>query len=313
MEHAAAELRVVLPTELVALIDFSTLKLCPGSFIDQTLGGSQSDLLFSAQLAGKPALLYLLFEHQSTPDRLLALRLLRYVVRVLERHVDEAATVSAALPLPVVVPVVLYHGEVGWSAPTRLEDLFDSQLIAEAGISELIPRLGFVLDDLSQVSDEELAARALGLLPLLTLWALRDARSPERLERSFARWASTMAALLEAPDGREAFGTIFRYIALVADDSVAAILSRALESAEPEIKDTLMTLAEKWKAEGEARGRAEGKAEGKAELLRKLLALKFGELTETADQRIASASEAELDRYVERVLTADTLDAVLEG
>jgi predicted transposase YdaD len=60
-----------------------------------------------------------------------------------------------------------------------------------------------------------------------------------------------------------------------------------------------MTIAEKWKAEGEAKGRAEGKAEGKAETLRKLLTLKFGALPEGTARRIASAS------------TADTLDAVV--
>jgi predicted transposase/invertase (TIGR01784 family) len=63
--HAAAELRAVLPPTLVREIDFSTLELCSGSYVDQALLGSQSDLLFSAKVAGKPALLYLLFEHQS--------------------------------------------------------------------------------------------------------------------------------------------------------------------------------------------------------------------------------------------------------
>ena len=81
----------------------------------------------------------------------------------------------------------------------------------------------------------------------------------------------------------------------------------------------MTTIAEKWEAEGEARGRAQGKAEGKAEgraqgkaeTLRKLLTLRFGELSEASELRIASASEEELDRWVERVLTADTLNAVI--
>jgi predicted transposase/invertase (TIGR01784 family) len=332
VEHAAAEFRAVLPAKLVARTDFSTLALCPGSYVDEALSGSQSDLLFSARVAGKPALFYVLFEHQSGPDKLMPLRLLGYVVRILMRYVDEANAASDALPLPVVVPVVLHHGEAGWSVAARLEDLFDHQLVQDAGLTELIPRLGFVLDDLTHVTDEELERRALGLLPLLTLWALHDARSPERLARSLRRWAGAMAELVGAPNGREALWTLFRYIAVVADDSMAATLSTALDAAEPEVKDTLMTLAEKWKAEGEAKGRTEGEAkgrtegeakgrtegeakgrtEGKAETLRKLLTLKFGELSERAALRIASASEAELDRWVERVLTADTLAAVVD-
>jgi hypothetical protein len=45
--------------------------------------------------------------------------------------------------------------------------------------------------------------------------------------------------------------------------------------------------------------------------LRKLLTLKFGPLPEAAALRVAAADEAELDRCLERVLTAQTIDAVL--
>ena len=137
-EHAAAEFRAVLPPRLVACTDFSTLALCPGSYVDEALSGSESDLLFSVQVSGRPALLYVLFEHQSSPDRLMPLRLLGYIVRILMRYVAEAKSGSDALPLPVVVPVVLHHGEAGWSVATRLEDLFDSRLLEDAGIQALV-------------------------------------------------------------------------------------------------------------------------------------------------------------------------------
>jgi predicted transposase YdaD len=59
-----------LPASLVARTDFSTLELCSGSFVDETLIGSQSDLLFSVKVGSMPALLYVLFEHQSSVDKL---------------------------------------------------------------------------------------------------------------------------------------------------------------------------------------------------------------------------------------------------
>ena len=73
-------------------------------------------------------------------------RILRYVVRILERHV-EGKTPTEALPLPVVIPVVLHHSEGRWSPARRLEDLFDGDLVTRAALHELIPRLSFVLDD----------------------------------------------------------------------------------------------------------------------------------------------------------------------
>jgi len=63
--------------------------------------------------------------------------------------------------------------------------------------------------------------------------------------------------------------------------------------------------------EGRAEGKAEGRAEGKAEVLRKQASLKFGALPDTAWQRIATASEAELDAWIERLLSADSLESLL--
>jgi predicted transposase/invertase (TIGR01784 family) len=64
------------------------------------------------------------------------------------------------------------------------------------------------------------------------------------------------------------------------------------------------------KAEGRTEGKAEGRTEGKADTLRALARLKFGALPDSAARRIASASEAELDGWLERVLTADSVDAL---
>lgn len=312
VEHAAAEFRAVLPPQLVALTDFSTLTLCPGSFVDEVLAASQSDLLFSAKVASKPALFYILFEHQSTADKLMPLRLLRYVVRILERHTEGKAAADV-LPLPLVIPVVLHHSEAGWNVARNLEELFDASLLDHADVARLVPRLGFVLDDISHLSDHELERRALGLVPALTLWALRDARSNERLVPAFARWASAMALLLRAPNGPEALRTLFRYITLVADDSIATALAHAIPAATPDVKEAFMTLAEKWLAEGRADGEAKGKLEGKAEALRKLLTLKFGELPDSALTRLGTATLTDLDRWLERVLAANQLEDVLDS
>ena len=73
-EHVRGELQHVLGAELSARLDWSTLELVPGSFIDPALQNSRSDLLFRVMLGGHPAYLYLLFEHQSTSDPLMVFR-----------------------------------------------------------------------------------------------------------------------------------------------------------------------------------------------------------------------------------------------
>ena len=67
---------------------------------------NETDLLYSVEREGTatPVLVYVLLEHQSTPDRWLRLRLLGYCVQVWQQwhrnHEDEQR-------LPLLVPVVL--------------------------------------------------------------------------------------------------------------------------------------------------------------------------------------------------------------
>src|ERR1043166_8188491 len=68
LEHARGTLRAMMPTALGEAIEWSTLSLRPGSFVDAALGAQHTDLLYSATWRdGSDALLHLLFEHQSTP------------------------------------------------------------------------------------------------------------------------------------------------------------------------------------------------------------------------------------------------------
>ena len=52
-------------------------------------------------------------------------------------------------------------------------------------------------------------------------------------------------------------------------------------------------------------------AVGRAEIILKLLATRYGALSDAVEARIRAAGSAELDRLVERVLTARTLEEAL--
>jgi predicted transposase/invertase (TIGR01784 family) len=109
-EHARGMLRAVIPAVLAEALDWSALALCPGSFVDATLTQQHTDLLYSTPWRdGGEALVYLLFEHQSTPptDGLMAYRLLRYQDRIWERW---RADHPKAKTLPMILPIVMYHG-----------------------------------------------------------------------------------------------------------------------------------------------------------------------------------------------------------
>ncbi len=60
--------------------------------------------------------------------------------------------------------------------------------------------------------------------------------------------------------------------------------------------------------EGEARGRVEGEARGRAAALLKLITLKFSAPSAETTVRVQEATEAELDTWLERILTVSTQD-----
>jgi predicted transposase/invertase (TIGR01784 family) len=170
-EHAAGELQHILPPELSARIDWSTLKLVPGAFVDEALQATFSDLLFSVLLDGRDGYFYLLLEHRSSPEKFQILRLLKYIVRFYERWLSDH---PGASKLPVVIPIVLSHGRT-WTCPLRFEELIDLPAATAPLVLEFVPKFRALLDDLSAVSDEALRARAMSDFARVTLWCLKHA------------------------------------------------------------------------------------------------------------------------------------------
>ena len=110
-ENAISFLQNYLPDELLRLINLDSLQIEKDSFVSDKLQESFSDLLYQVQIAGTPGYIYLLFEHKSYPEKMIALQLLEYMVacwrlKARQKH-----------PLPVIIPLVVYHGEkIGKSA-----------------------------------------------------------------------------------------------------------------------------------------------------------------------------------------------------
>ena len=86
-ERAAALVRDHLPGRIAGLLADSMPVPVDGSFVDEALRGSQSDMLFEVELAsGDPAFVYVLAEHKSHADPGTPLQLARYMLRIWERH-----------------------------------------------------------------------------------------------------------------------------------------------------------------------------------------------------------------------------------
>jgi predicted transposase/invertase (TIGR01784 family) len=80
------------------------------SFIDKKLRESFSDLLFSVDINSRQGYIYFLFEHKSYPVTDIAFQLLKYMTEIWNTKVNK----EKAEELPIIIPLVIYHGKTAW-------------------------------------------------------------------------------------------------------------------------------------------------------------------------------------------------------
>ncbi len=250
-EHATAFFKSHLPPAITAKVDWNSLKVLPGSFVKSSLQQVHSDLLFSIRIGERESLLYLLFEHQSSPDPAMPLRLLGYVTEIFTRHHK-----SYGLPLPPVLPFVFHQGPVTWNLSTAFEDLFDLPTELAADLLPFLPKFHHALLDLTRF-DPDTGEEDTRLRVVLQLMKL--ARQKELLR--FFQWLAGFSAK-DLPDNL--LGLMLLY-ALHSDSDLDAETIYHTLSANPELEKNAMSVAEKLITQGRVEGRTEGRTEGRVE------------------------------------------------
>jgi len=248
-ENARAFFESHLPPALAEAVDWSSLSLEPSSFIDPQFASSESDLLFHIKLQQSEAFLYLLFEHQSSEDPRMALRLLSYILRIWERFAQNHAPPAK---LPAILPIVLAQGKRPWKTSTRLEDLID----LPPGVAHILrpwqPALLYHLLELVRIPYEKITGTPEGIV---TLRALKAEPIGELL--GDALWDE--ALLFSISEG--ALERILRYI-LNAEVNVTLLKERIGKIQTKPLQTKTMTLADQLRQEGKLEGKLEGEREG---------------------------------------------------
>ena len=109
--------------DFVEDIDFKKIEKKNTNFITEIFKERATDLAIKLNMkGGKCAYLYILFEFQSTIDKIMPLRILNYMLLLYDDLIKQKE-INIDEPLPPVFPLVLYTGEETYNAPTQLEEL----------------------------------------------------------------------------------------------------------------------------------------------------------------------------------------------
>ena len=246
-ETARDFLDIWLPESLRDLCKLDTLKLESGSFVEEDLRASYSDVLWSLQTTKGNGYIYALIEHQSSPDAHMAFRLMRYAIAAMQRHLD-----AGYKTLPLVVPILFYHG-VESPYPFSLSWLDE---FAEPEIARQLYDAPFPLVDITVVSDDEIMQhRRMALLELV---------QKHIRERDLTLLVDKLTVLLVKEHANDSqIETLFNYLLQSGSATRFEVFIRRLAGRVPQHKERLMTIAECLRESGRRRGLLEGKLEGK--------------------------------------------------
>ena len=250
--EAASLLHNVLPHSVRQSLDWTTLTLTAGTFIDEELRQSETDLLYQVEHTGigQPASVYVLLEHQSSPDPLMRLRLSRYCHRIWEADLRDN---PGRRPLRTIVPVVFYQGTSAWTYSTELSDLFPEATRAWPWI----PRFSHVLLDQTTLTPETVTGKVRTRIVQLLLMAASGHHTPEAL-----RLAAQLAASPEASDESN-LNLFVQYLTTTQDPEGINLFDKTMKDHGIDIGATLMTYAQELMEKGRAEGLAEGRTEGR--------------------------------------------------
>ena len=136
-----------LPEDFKSKVNLNSIKVEKESYVDEKLTKYLSDIVLSVKTKdNKKAFIYTLIEGQTSSDYWISLRLWKYMLLLSERHQTKAKK-----KLPIICPIVLYHGSRKYNAPLNLWELYQDPKLAK----ELMTS-NYQLVDLQAMQNDEI-------------------------------------------------------------------------------------------------------------------------------------------------------------
>ena len=312
------ELLMWLVPFVVELLDLDRTELQKDSFVDDELKTHYSDLLYKIPVNGtdKNLIVFVLLEHKTSSDRWTMLQMLRYIVQIWYREY-KAAEVEGRLAdfeLPPVLPIIIYHGEHGFTAPVKLgklirtiEGLTKYQLDFEAILLDLTN-----FDKTTPPEDLELFA------VLAVMQAVFSEDAVKRVMRIYERIRPELDDPQSSQQYRERWTNLLRYMITSSKyftyDDLKEVTSKMSETDVATLSPCALELI----AIGREEERKEGRnlwATDKVDTLLRILTKRLGNVPQTIGDKLHTINDidalGELTDYALDCQTLDEFEAVL--
>ncbi|WP_145496169.1 Rpn family recombination-promoting nuclease/putative transposase [Yersinia bercovieri] len=249
-------LEIHLPAEYRKICDLDSLQLESGSFIEHNLRAYYSDVLYSLKTQRQDGYIYALIEHQSSPDKHMAFRLMRYAIAAMQRHLDNGND-----KLPLVIPILFYHGVVTpYPYPMSWLQGFNQPVLAGQLYGGSFP-----LIDVTVIPDDEIMThKGIALLELL---------QKHIRQRDLSELSGKLVRLLSnSYTTKDQLISVIHYILQNGDTAEPKRFILDLAHHLPQHEEELMTIAQKLEYKAHQAGRVEGVQETTLKIASAMLA-----------------------------------------
>ncbi|WP_341749242.1 Rpn family recombination-promoting nuclease/putative transposase [Candidatus Tisiphia endosymbiont of Sialis lutaria] len=284
-----------LPKDVLALIDSTTVKLEKDSFIEPDLSETISDVLFSVKFNDQDGYIFLLLEHQSTVDKMMAFRLFKYMINICDLYLT---TNPKAKRLPLIYPLIIYNGKKKYNASLNIWDLFSHPDLAR----------GFWTNDcqlinVHDIPDKELKKKVWSGILLFFLKHIHE----RQLLKRWQEISHLLPKLSKITIGHDHIRNLLSYTLTFIEQNDKIELEKILKNSLTKEKgeELMPSIAQVWKEEGiqiglqdgikigEAKGRAEGRVEA-MKVIAKTMLLKHNTINEIIE--LTGLSKEQIER-----------------
>ena len=248
-----------LPQYLKENLNFSTLNLDNGSYIDKKLNKSMSDVVFNCQYLHNSSSntnnskIIIFIEHQSTAQFLMPVRIYHYMFAMINKIIQSRDKKERNKPLPDIYPIVFYNGKTKrYPFSTKLIDCFENNF----GVMNSFSQLNLQLININSLTRDETLTH--GLAGIMTEAMKRS--SVKQTQHNYMAILKKLAQLelqTAIPDGFTT--TTIEYMMNVKHiDNLDQLIEQNMQLA-ISVRGEAMTIAEAFEARGKEAGLIEGK------------------------------------------------------
>nr|WP_295922264.1 Rpn family recombination-promoting nuclease/putative transposase [uncultured Dyadobacter sp.] len=275
--------RACIPQNIQTLLDFSTLRQLPDTYVSKELHKSISDIVYTCQRTGgnEEVKISLLVEHKSYVDKYAPIQIGSYIFSGLLKQISKKESPS------LIIPILLYHGKDRWEYKT-LTDLFED---LEPALQSFVPDYQYIFHNLGEISDQDIQALHNKFLAA-SLLAMKHSAFKEKL------LALVPMILTLASETDKNLQNILIIYTLKGNSLSDEQISNLISPLPSKNKDTIMDALEIFEERGRKKGQEETTQNSVKNLIRQSV---------LTDEQIASAMNVTIDYVVEirRSLTSD--------